>query len=136
MDISVIVCAYNRCESLAKTLDSIAKSILPGNTAWEVLVVDNNSTDQTAEVIKDFCCRYPLHFRYLFEPTQGKSYALNAGILESRGAILAFTDDDITVESTWFQRLTAPLRDSTWSGSGGPVILQWSCPRAPMAENG
>src|ERR1700677_4161324 len=112
MDISVIVCAYNRCESLAKTLDSIAQSILPGATTWEVLVVDNNSTDQTAEVIQDFCRKYPPHFRYLFEPAQGKSYALNAGILESRGDILAFADDDITVESTWLQRLTDPFRDS------------------------
>ena len=129
MDITVIVCTYNRSDSLAKTLDSIAKSILPESTSWEVLVVDNNSTDQTMATIKSFCCRYPGRFRYLFEPRPGKSHALNAGILGSQGAILAFTDDDITVESTWLERLTAPLCDSVWSGSGGPVILKWSCPR-------
>lgn len=128
MDLSVIICTYNRCWSLAKTLSSIAESTLPAATTWEVLVVDNNSTDQTREVADQFCRKYPARFRYLFESRQGKSYALNAGIRESQGDILAFTDDDTTVESTWLQRLTAPLRDSIWSGSGGPVILQWSCP--------
>jgi cellulose synthase/poly-beta-1,6-N-acetylglucosamine synthase-like glycosyltransferase len=64
-----------------------------------------------------------------FEPRQGKSYALNAGILESGGATVAFTDDDTTMEPTWLQRLTAPLSDPTWSGSGGAVILQWRCAR-------
>ena len=114
---------------MASALDSVAKSILPDFTVWEILVVDNNSTDQTAETVQNFCRRYPGRFGYVFEPRQGKSYALNTGILESRGAILAFMDDDTTVEPTWLQRLTDPLCDSAWSGSGGPVILQWSSPR-------
>jgi glycosyltransferase involved in cell wall biosynthesis len=66
MDITVIVCTYNRSESLAKTLDSIAKSILPESTSWEVLVVNNNSTDQTRATVQSFCCNYPGRFRYLF----------------------------------------------------------------------
>jgi glucosyl-dolichyl phosphate glucuronosyltransferase len=129
MDITVIVCTFNRCHTLANALDSIAKSMLPDSTTWETLVVDNNSTDQTAETVQNFSCRYPGRFRYVFEPRQGKSYALNTGILESRGATLVFMDDDTTVEPTWLERLTAPLSDSAWSGSGGPVILQWSSSR-------
>jgi glucosyl-dolichyl phosphate glucuronosyltransferase len=129
MDVTVVVCTYNRCESLANALDSVAKSILADSTTWEILVVDNNSTDQTAETVRKLCRGYPGRFRYVFEARQGKSYALNTGILESRGATLAFLDDDTTVEPTWLQRLTAPLCDSVWSGSGGPVILQWSSPR-------
>jgi glycosyltransferase involved in cell wall biosynthesis len=129
VDITVILCTHNRSEYLAKALDSIAKSILPQSTTWEVLVVDNNSSDQTAETVKDFRRRYPNRFRYLFEPQPGKSHALNAAIRESQGAVLAFVDDDITVEPTWLERLAAPLRDSSWSGSGGPVILEWSSPK-------
>jgi glucosyl-dolichyl phosphate glucuronosyltransferase len=129
MDLTVIVCTYNRAESLANALESIGKSIFPDSTTWEILVVDNNSTDQTPRIVQNLCCRYPGRFRYVFEPRQGKSFALNTGIRESRGAILAFADDDTTVESTWLHRLIAPLRDSAWSGSGGPVILQWDCPR-------
>lgn len=128
MDITVIVCTHNRCESLAKTLDSLAQSIVPDRTGWEILVVDNNSTDQTAATVQEFCRAYPGRFRYVFEGRQGKSFALNAGIEDSQSDILAFVDDDITVERTWLHRVTAPLSDATWSGSGGPVILQWSCP--------
>jgi glycosyltransferase involved in cell wall biosynthesis len=125
--ITVILCTYNRCQSLAKALDSIAKSIVPESTEWEVLVVDNNSDDQTREVAQDFCRRYPNRFRYLFEPRQGKSYALNSGIQEARGDVLAFMDDDVTVESTWLRNLTAGLCSGEWAGAGGRILPQWTC---------
>jgi glycosyltransferase involved in cell wall biosynthesis len=107
---------------LAKALDSVAASALPESVAWEVLVVDNNSSDQTREVVEDFCRRYPGRFRYLFEPVQGKSHALNAGIRAARGEILAFIDDDVTVEPTWLQNLTASLGDNEWAGTGGRIL--------------
>jgi glucosyl-dolichyl phosphate glucuronosyltransferase len=66
MDIIVFVCTHNRSESLAKTLDSLARSTLPDQTAWEILVVDNNSSDRTAETAQDFCRRYPCRCRYVF----------------------------------------------------------------------
>jgi glycosyltransferase involved in cell wall biosynthesis len=119
MQITVILCTYNRCQTLARALDSLAASILSETIKWEVLVVDNNSSDQTKAVVEDFCRRYPGRFRYLFEPQQGKSYALNAGIREARGDILAFVDDDVTVEPMWLQNLTSALHDSQWAGSGG-----------------
>ena len=98
MRITVILCTLNRCQSLAETLESIAISTLPDSVDWEILVVDNNSTDHTREVVEEFGRRYPDRFRYIFEPRPGKSYALNAGIREAQGEILAFTDDDVTVE--------------------------------------
>ena len=112
MQITVILCTYNRCQSLARALNSLAASILPETIEWEVLVVDNNSSDQTKAVVSDFACRHPGRFRYRFEPQQGKSYALNAGIGEARGDILAFMDDDVTVEPVWLQDLTSALCDS------------------------
>ncbi len=122
MTITVILCTYDRCRSLAKALDSIAAQALAEPIAWEVLVVDNNSRDQTREVVEDFSRRYPGRFRYLFEPRQGKSHALNAGVREARGDILAFVDDDVTVERTWLQHLTAALHNSDWAGSGGRTL--------------
>ena len=119
MDITVIVCTYNRCRDLGKTLNSVAASRLPSSVEWEVLVVDNNSNDRTREVVEDFCRRYPGRFRYVFEPQQGKSYALNAAIREALGAVFAFTDDDVAVEATWLQTLTARLHDHEWAGAGG-----------------
>jgi glucosyl-dolichyl phosphate glucuronosyltransferase len=121
MKATVIVCSYNRCQSLATTLESIAASTFSVPMEWEVLVIDNNSSDQTREVAEDFCRRFPDHFRYLFEPQQGKSNALNTGIREARGEILAFTDDDVTVEPTWLENLTASLHDDAWAGAGGRI---------------
>jgi glycosyltransferase involved in cell wall biosynthesis len=122
MRISVILCTYNRSQSLAKALTSVAASQLPQSVEWEVLVVDNNSNDHTREVVEDFCQRYPGYFRYLFEPLPGKSHALNAGIQQAHADILAFMDDDVTVEPTWLQNLTAPLTNGEWTGTGGRIL--------------
>jgi cellulose synthase/poly-beta-1,6-N-acetylglucosamine synthase-like glycosyltransferase len=80
MNISVILCTYNRCQSLSMTLESLASSTLPDSVEWQVLVVNNNSTDHTREVVEDFCRRYPDLFRYVFESQPGKSFALNTGV--------------------------------------------------------
>lgn len=122
MKITVILCTYNRCKTLATALDSIAAQTLPESVEWEVLVVDNNSCDQTRDVVEESCRRYPGRFRYLFEPHQGLSYARNAGVREARGDVLAFMDDDVTVEPRWLESLTAPLRSREWAGSGGRTV--------------
>lgn len=120
--ISVILCTYNRCESLARALRSVAASQLPESVRWEVLVVDNNSKDQTRAVAEEFCRNHPGCFRYVYEPQQGKSRALNAGIREARGNIFAFIDDDVIVESTWLRNLTALLNTDQWAGAGGRIL--------------
>jgi len=124
MKISVVLCTYNRCQSLDKTLESVAASILSAETEWEVLIVDNNSNDRTKDVVESFSSRYPGRFRYLFEPRQGKSFALNAGVRESLGNVLAFLDDDVTVEPTWLGILAAPLNGNEWAGTGGRTLLE------------
>jgi glycosyltransferase involved in cell wall biosynthesis len=124
--VTVILCTYDRCNSLVNALNSAAALTLPGSVECEILVVDNNSHDLTCEVVERFCQRYPGRFRYLFEPKAGKSHALNAGIREARGEVLAFMDDDVTVEPTWLQNLTAALYDGEWAGAGGRVLAAWS----------
>jgi glucosyl-dolichyl phosphate glucuronosyltransferase len=121
--ITLILCTYNRCRSLAKALESVAASTLLDSVGWDVLVVDNNSTDQTREVIEDFCRRYPGRFHYMFVPQQGKSRALNDAIEQARGDVLAFTDDDVIVEPNWLRNLTAPLDEGKWSGTAGRISL-------------
>jgi len=95
---------------------------MPTSVTWEILVVDNNSTDQTREVVEGFDHRYPGRFRYVFEPRPGKSFALNTGIANARGEVLAFVDDDVTVEPTWLHNLTAELHDGKWAGAGGRIL--------------
>src|SRR5271167_1075373 len=123
MNISVILCTYNRCQGLAQALESVAASRMPESLAWHVLIVDNNSQDQTREVAETFCRRDPSHFRYVFESQQGKSFALNRGIREAQAEILAFMDDDVTVEPDWLYELVNPLLDTQWAGTGGRVYL-------------
>ena len=122
MKTTVILCTYNRCQSLARTLKSVAASKIPEPVEWEVLVVDNNSSDQTREVIEDYCRRYPGHFRYLYEPQQGKSYALNSGVRAAKGGVLAFIDDDVEVDGDWLNNLTSALNNGEWAGAGGRVL--------------
>jgi GT2 family glycosyltransferase len=125
MNITVIVCTFNRSGLLETALESIAASEIPADVAWEILVADNNSTDGTRAVAEDFIRRYPGRFRYVFEPRPGKSNALNAAIAGARGDVLAFADDDVTVPPQWLCSLTAPLVSGTWVGSGGRVLPQW-----------
>jgi glucosyl-dolichyl phosphate glucuronosyltransferase len=122
MEISVILCTYNRSELLQKALESLAESQLPAELQWEVLVIDNNSKDSTRRVVEEFCRRHPGRFRYLLERQQGKSFALNTGLREAKGEILAFVDDDVTVDPQWLQTLTVNLRSSKWTGSGGRIL--------------
>jgi glucosyl-dolichyl phosphate glucuronosyltransferase len=117
--------------------------VVPSSVAWDVLVVDNNSNDNTREVVQAFCQKSPDRFRYVFEPLQGKSFALNTGIRQSEGDVLAFVDDDVTVEPTWLHNLTRSLDTGEWAGCGGRIVLQWpeSLPRwlttdGPYARHG
>jgi glycosyltransferase involved in cell wall biosynthesis len=89
--------------------------------------VDNNSTDQTRKVVADFCRSFPGRFRYVLELQQGVSYARNAGVRESRGDVLAFVDDDVTVSPEWLWNLTAGLYSGEWAGAGGRILPQWTC---------
>jgi glycosyltransferase involved in cell wall biosynthesis len=127
VDVTVILCTYNRCQSLAKVLDNVAAQTLPKWIEWEVIVVDNNSSDETKSVVDGFCRRYPERFRYLFESNQGLSYARNAGLRKARGEVVAFIDDDVTIEPTWLRNLTGPFRNGEWVGVGGRIVPDWPC---------
>src|ERR1700683_3449953 len=112
--ITVLLCTHNRAQSLPIALESIATQILPQSVGWEILVVDNNSSDETRQVVDDFCRRCP-QIRYLFESKQGISHARNSGIQNARGEILAFIDDDETAGIDWLKNLTANLHSGEWA---------------------
>src|SRR5437016_4807888 len=122
--ITVVVCTYNRCESLVGTLTSLGCQKLPESVEWEVVVVDNNSNDRTRQVVQEFQRSNPERFRYGFEPRPGKSIALNTGIREARGEVIAFTDDDVTMQTTWLNNLTAGIYSGECAGAGGRTLPQ------------
>ena len=130
MKITVILCTFNRSRSLARALESVAVSRMPEDAVWEVLVVDNNSSDETPQVVREFQRRFPGKFQYVFEPTPGKSNALNRAIRATDSGVLAFMDDDVQVDPEWLQRLTEIFKDKEYIGAGGCIFPEtgFVCP--------
>lgn len=129
MDISAIVCTHNRRDELLHCLRGLTAMEVPSALEWEVLVVDNNSTDGTREAVARVLEDGPANVRYTFEPRQGKSFALNRGIDETTGGILAFTDDDVTVSPRWLASIAEAFQTFGCAGVGGRVVSDWRCER-------
>jgi glucosyl-dolichyl phosphate glucuronosyltransferase len=125
MDVSVIVCTYNRAASLDGTLKAIADQLTPPGLAWELLVVDNNSVDGTRQVIDAFAATGRIRLHYLFEPRQGLSHARNAGIGRAKGAIVAFTDDDVIPNPDWITCVATCLKETGADIMGGRILPLW-----------
>ena len=105
IDISVIICTREREKSLSTTLTSLQNLRLAADLTYEFLLIDNGSSDKTRELVHSFMGTNPEIYRYYFEPRKGKSNALNLGIRNARGKIIAFTDDDVIVDPNWLQKL-------------------------------
>jgi GT2 family glycosyltransferase len=105
MDASIILCTYNRCDALRLALEGLVRIDSPPGFTWEVLLVNNRSTDGTRALCESYVSEHPEHFRYLQESRPGKSYALNTGIREAVGDLLILTDDDCVVDPMWLQRI-------------------------------
>ncbi len=130
LDATVLICTYNRADYLADTLDSLAGMRVRGRITWDVVVVDNNSTDRTRAVVEERIPRYLVPLRYLFEPAQGKSNALNTGMRATAARTIVFTDDDVRVPAGWLDEAVGPLlarEDIDYTG--GPVRPIWCGPR-------
>lgn len=123
--VSVIVCTFNRCESLTDTLASLAALEVPDSVEWELLVVDNNSKDATREVVERFSRNVAFKVRYLFEPQQGLSHARNRGVTASGADYVLFTDDDVLVDPDWLRSMLAALIDRGADCAGGKVLPLW-----------
>jgi glycosyltransferase involved in cell wall biosynthesis len=120
--ISAIICTHNRDTYLGAAIDSLlAQEFAAG---FEVVVVDNNSSDRTREVVEERLSDPRL--KYVFEPVLGLSVARNTGAKESRGEILAYLDDDAVASSRWLQILySAYENNSKIAIAGGKVTLLW-----------
>ena len=97
--ISVVICTYNRAELLTKGLQTLCEQTL-AISEYEVIVVDNNSQDNTRAVTEDFCRRYP-NIRYFFETQQGLSHARNRGWREAKASYIAYIDDECKMPPQW-----------------------------------
>jgi glycosyltransferase involved in cell wall biosynthesis len=124
MKISVIVCTYNGSKRIKGTFQSLLNMETVPGLQWELILVDNNSNDDTAEIIKDFARTSGLNVRYLLERKQGLAHARNTGVTAAKGDVLVFTDDDCIVDLRWLIGIFEEFRsDPALSGLGGRVEL-------------
>lgn len=127
MDASIVVCTYNRAESLRDTLRALqALQAAPGRR-WEVIVVDNNSQDHTKAVVEEAQRAWPL-LRYEFEGAQGLSHARNHGIGCARGEVILFTDDDVLPEPEWLETTLTGMAEYGADACGGWIGPIWEAP--------
>jgi glycosyltransferase involved in cell wall biosynthesis len=123
MKASVIIATRDRADRLLATLRSF-EAMAPPPDGWELLVVDNGSSDETASVIEAVRGREAIPLVHLIELRPGKPLALNAGLARASGDIVAFTDDDCIVPRDWLASIVEEFRaDPRLGGVGGRVEL-------------
>lgn len=121
--VSVVICTWNRSRLLRQTLQEMVLLRIPDGVIWEILVVDNGSSDDTARVVASFADRLPV--RWLFEPRAGKSYAANTALAEVRGDLLIWTDDDVLVSPDWVAQYVRATRELPEVSFFAGAITPW-----------
>jgi len=134
--VSVIVATHNRAPLLRETLDALLAQVTPAGLGWEILVVDNRSTDGTRALVQAMTARSRGRLRYLFAPRLGKSRALNLGIEAARGTVIALTDDDVSPAVDWVATAAEVLDRWAADGAGGRILPRWeAAPPSWLLEN-
>jgi len=124
-DISVVVCTYNRAALLTRTVESLFAQQAEA-VRFEILVVDNNSTDNTRAVVESLQTKSPVPLHYIFEPRQGNAYARNTGVEQAQAPIVAFIDDDVVAADGWVCAIKSGFdRYPQLSFIGGKVLPLW-----------
>lgn len=122
--ITIAVCTWNRARMVEETLRSFTQMEIPSGLEWEVVVINNNSPDDTAAVLEGFTSRLPL--RYFLESQQGIAHARNRAALEARGDFILWTDDDVRVKPNWLRGYIDAIAAHPECGFfGGPVELSF-----------
>jgi glucosyl-dolichyl phosphate glucuronosyltransferase len=129
LQISVIICTYNRCDRLFLALEALAQQTLP-QEKFEILVIDNRSTDSTAAVCESFSKQLK-NFKYIYEPVQGLSRARNTGWRSARSPFVAYLDDDAIPCKEWIESILASFQtlEPMPVSVGGPIEPLWEIPR-------
>jgi glucosyl-dolichyl phosphate glucuronosyltransferase len=126
MRISIVIATYNRAPLLQNALEHLRhQQYEPGD---EIVVVDNGSTDATADVITRAADGLPVPLVHLREPAQGKTPALIAGLAAARGDVLALTDDDVLVGTDWIEQMRGIFANPSIDLVGGRVDPIWERP--------
>jgi glycosyltransferase involved in cell wall biosynthesis len=121
--ITLAIQTYNRSSTLAQTLESLRDLRCPETTEYEILVVDNNSNDDTPQVIQEYRDLLAPRLRSVLERRQGLSHARNRALQEARGQIVSFLDDDVVVDRDWLSAVAAAFEEYSATVVGGRSYL-------------
>jgi glycosyltransferase involved in cell wall biosynthesis len=121
VELSVVVSTRDRAAQLPDCLDSIAR--LRCDAAWEIVVVDNGSSDATPETLARFAATAPIAVQLVHEPRAGLGNARNAGVAAARGAVLVFTDDDCYPAPDFLDAWRAVFADPAVGYGAGRILL-------------
>ncbi|HMS63840.1 MAG TPA: glycosyltransferase family A protein [Ignavibacteria bacterium] len=126
MKFSVIVSTYNRAQTIWMCMDSLVKQNYPKED-FEIIIVNNNSSDNTEEVIEKYIEDYPdIKIKYYFVPRPGQVYARQIGILASENEILSFTDDDGILIPDWLKEIANVFeKNENAAGVAGKIEIKW-----------
>ena len=124
--ISVIICSYNRADYIIDAVESLNRQTLD-KELFEVFVVDNNSIDNTGELVQDYIRNHPgYHLHYITESRQGASYARNTGASFAKSPLLCFMDDDAVAEADYLEKILDFFKQHTdAAGLGGRIIPRY-----------
>ncbi|WP_217921325.1 glycosyltransferase [Miltoncostaea oceani] len=134
MEIDIVICTYNRATVLAEVLDALAVQRVPPGMTWSVVVVDNNSTDATAELVQRHVAAGAIPgLRRVVEHTQGLTHARLRGVRSTHADWIAFVDDDCILDDTWVAEATRFASTHPECGAfGSRVILRWEREPEPV----
>jgi glycosyltransferase involved in cell wall biosynthesis len=121
--VSVAICTWNRERLLERTLAGLVSLRVPPELDWELLVVDNGSSDGTTAVLAKYAARLPL--RAIVEPERGLSRARNRALDEARGRLVLWTDDDVRVDSAWLSEIVSAARQFPDEPLFGGTVDPW-----------
>jgi glycosyltransferase involved in cell wall biosynthesis len=122
MQLDVVIPTYNRSQLLRKTLRSLLDARVPPGLNVRITVVDNNSKDDTRDVVLAEHAKANLPISYVFEKKQGRSPALNAGVAATNGSHVGFIDDDEEIDATWYEVVHSVFAEQDLDFIGGPYI--------------
>ena len=129
---TILICTYNRARLLRETLSALRAMTPADHVRVEIIVVDNNSTDNTPLVIAEAARASAVPVFGLRETRQGKSFALNHGLQAATGDVIALTDDDVWPEPDWLNRIVTAFRERDVTFVFGKVLPRWG--RTPPPE--
>jgi len=128
VDFTVAICTYNGEHRLPDVLERLQNQLRTESLTWEIIIVDNNSTDNTALLVQKYQATWP-QLHYYFEAQQGAAFARNRAIQEAKSELIGFLDDDNLPQPDWVAASYTFAQEHPQAGaSGSQIHPEWEIP--------